>query len=159
MLPNSGSPGGDGPLKREAHHARACGSKTALGVALLAVLVISGCAGRGGIDELAADPTLVTGSAPVAAVDETTLSDEKTIRDAVSSANLDSVGANPLAWANAYTGSRGTVTALSEHKLDDGRVCRRFSTTRESFDGVGVYNGETCTASANNWFMRAFSRL
>lgn len=125
-----------------------------------AMLVLSACAGRGGIETLAADPTLVTGSAQVAgASDETTMSDEKTIRDAVSSANIESLGANPLAWANSYTGSRGTVTALSEHKLDDGRVCRKFSTTRESFDGVGVYNGETCTATANNWFMRAFSRL
>ncbi len=124
------------------------------------MLVLSACAGRGGIETLAADPTLVTGSAQVAgATDETTMSDEKTIRDAVSSANIESLGANPLAWANSYTGSRGTVTALSEHKLDDGRVCRKFSTTRESFDGVGVYNGETCTATANNWFMRAFSRL
>lgn len=130
-------------------------------VIVSAMLVLSACAGRGGIETLAADPTLVTGSAQqvAGATDETTLSDEKTIRDAVSSANIESLGANPLAWANAYTGSRGTVTALSEHKLDDGRVCRKFSTTRESFDGVGVYNGETCTASANNWFMRAFSRL
>jgi surface antigen len=130
-------------------------------VIVSATLVLSACAGRGGIETLAADPTLVTGSAQqvAGAADETTMSDEKTIRDAVSSANIESLGANPLAWANAYTGSRGTVTALSEHKLDDGRVCRKFSTTRESFDGVGVYNGETCTASANNWFMRAFSRL
>lgn len=130
-------------------------------VIVSATLVLSACAGRGGIETLAADPTLVTGSAQqvAGATDETTMSDEKTIRDAVSSANIESLGANPLAWANAYTGSRGTVTALSEHKLDDGRVCRKFSTTRESFDGVGVYNGETCTASANNWFMRAFSRL
>jgi surface antigen len=129
-------------------------------VIVSATLVLSACAGRGGIETLAADPTLVTGSAQqVAGADETTMSDEKTIRDAVSSANIESLGANPLAWANAYTGSRGTVTALSEHKLDDGRVCRKFSTTRESFDGVGVYNGETCTATANNWFMRAFSRL
>lgn len=130
-------------------------------VIVSATLVLSACAGRGGIETLAADPTLVTGSAQqvAGAADETTMSDEKTIRDAVSSANIESLGANPLAWANAYTGSRGTVTALSEHKLDDGRVCRKFSTTRESFDGVGVYNGETCTATANNWFMRAFSRL
>jgi surface antigen len=135
--------------------------RCALAALMLGVMIVgSGCAGRGGIEEMAADPTLITGSARGAvAADETTLSDEKTIRDAVSSANIDTLEGNPLAWANSYTGSRGTVTALSEYKQDDGRVCRKFSTTRESFDGVGVYNGETCTATANNWFMKAFSRL
>ena len=63
-----------------------------------------------------------------------------------------------LFWANAETGSRGSITSLVEYK-DRGTLCRRFRTTRESFDGVSMYSGDTCLAPAGAWRMRAFDAL
>ncbi len=53
--------------------------------------------------------------------------------------------ATPLPWANAETGARGQITGIAEIK-GKGTLCRSFSATRESFDGVGMFKGEACMA-------------
>ncbi|MBL8584439.1 MAG: hypothetical protein JNL61_19725 [Rhizobiaceae bacterium] len=96
------------------------------------------------MEKLDADPTIVTSSVPQeGGADSTRRSDETTIRNAVSSADLESAGSTPLAWANADTGSRGTITGVAESR-GEGRLCRSFTTSRESFDGVALFSGETC---------------
>lgn len=87
------------------------------------------------------------------------VSDENTIRNAVSAADV-ALAANgqPMAWANSDTGSRGAITALDEYQ-DQGRLCRRFTTSRESFDGVALYQGEACKAQAGDWRMKDFKPL
>jgi len=121
----------------------------ASGAAMAAVaLTLSACGGGFGMDKLDADPTIVTSSVPqdTASADPVRQSDEATIRNAVSSADLESVSATPLAWANADTGSRGTITGVTESRKGN-RLCRSFKTSRESFDGIALYGGETCLVS------------
>jgi hypothetical protein len=107
-------------MKRKA---RSAGGSTAgirrsvlLGPVLLAVL--AGCAGGIDLREAAVDPTIKTGSIGTPqtgqAGDETLLSDQSTIRNAVSSADPEALGEAGLAWANARTGSRGSDDALVE---------------------------------------------
>lgn len=125
------------------------------------MLPLCACASGGfSLEKAEIDQTILTGGisgnrAPAA--DPERLSDEATIRNAVSSADIE-LGAVPLPWANAGTGSRGTITALAEHK-DKGTLCRRFTTSRESFDGVSLYQGEVCMAAPGAWRMESFEAL
>jgi hypothetical protein len=115
---------------------------------------LAGCAGGMGLDKVDADPSIITSGVPQDAntADATRLSDEATIRNAVSSADIEAAAATPLAWANADTGSRGTITGMVESK-DNGRLCRSFTTTRESFDGIALYRGEACLMGGGGWRM------
>ncbi|WP_292318625.1 RT0821/Lpp0805 family surface protein, partial [Mesorhizobium sp.] len=85
-------------------------------------------------------------------------SDQTTIGNAVSSADIQELGGQAVPWANAGTGSRGSITELVELK-DGGLTCRRFNATRESFDGVAMYQGELCIADAGGWRMQEFKAL
>jgi hypothetical protein len=83
------------------------------------------------------------------------MSDETTIRNAVSSANLDGVSNGRLTWANSQTGSRGEVFGVVEY-MDETRLCRRFGVSRESFQGISLYRGEVCMSIAGEWWVRTF---
>jgi hypothetical protein len=129
---------------------------------LAAMLPLCACASGGfSLEKAEVDQSILTGAvsesgAPIA--DPERLSDEATIRNAVSSADIEGLGGEPLPWANAGTGSRGAITALAEHK-ENGSLCRRFTTSRESYDGVGLYRGEVCMAAPGAWRMHAFKAL
>nr|WP_244624836.1 RT0821/Lpp0805 family surface protein [Rhizobium daejeonense] len=84
-------------------------------------------------------------------------SDELTVQNAVSSADLDKNAGNPLPWANAATGSAGVVTAIQEER-DNGIVCRNFSTTRHSYEGIAYFAGKTCTTGSGQWQLMRFDR-
>lgn len=126
---------------------------------LTAAVALSGCGGGFVMEKLDADPTIVTSSVPqeTGAADPIRRSDEATIRNAVSSADLEGAAATPLAWANADTGSRGTITQMTESKAE-GRLCRSFTTSRESFNGVALYSGEACLISGG-WRMAPLDPL
>ncbi|PWJ85443.1 outer membrane surface antigen [Pseudaminobacter salicylatoxidans] len=122
-------------------------------------VLLSGC-GMGGfsLEKAEVDRSLLTGS--VASASQTTTdperaSDEATIRNAVTSADLEGLAGAPLAWANADTGSRGAISNVIESR-DNGALCRKFTTSRESYDGVGLYHGEVCKAGAGLWRMLDF---
>jgi hypothetical protein len=140
------------------HSLRLHGLNAAL---LAAMLPLCACASGGfSLEKAEIDQTILTGDvsergAPIA--DPERLSDEATIRNAVSSADMQ-LGVMPLPWANAATGSRGAITALAEHK-DKGPLCRRFTTSRESFDGVGLYQGEVCMVAPGAWRIETFKAL
>lgn len=123
--------------------------------AILLCLMAGGCSmsalGGGGVDDSLSTAS-VTATAPA---DPDRNSDEATIRNAVSSADLDTVGAQPLAWANAGTGARGAISRVVETK-EAGTVCRKFTTTRERFDGVGLFSGKACMVSPGAWQLTAF---
>jgi surface antigen len=123
--------------------------------------LLAGC-GAGGfsLEKAEVDKSLYTSSAPVAAkpYDADRLSDETTIRNAVTSADLETLSGQPLPWANAGTGARGQVTAIAESK-QAGTLCRRFSATRENFDGVLMFRGETCMVGSGAWRMQDFESL
>lgn len=86
------------------------------------------------------------------------LSDEATIRNAVTSADLETLAGAPLPWANAGTGARGQITAIAENK-NGGTLCRRFSATRETFDGVVMFKGEACMVGSGAWRIQSFEAL
>lgn len=128
-------------------------------VAVLALLVLGGCASGGfSLSKAETDPTILTGAigdAPGATASAEQISDEATIRNAVSSADIESLKGAPIPWANADTGARGAISSLVEHK-SAGMLCRRFVTSRESFDGVALYNGQVCMVAPGAWRMERF---
>lgn len=97
----------------------------------------------------------IDGSSSADPARDETWSDELTIRNAVTSANLAELGDEPLAWANADTGSQGAVTRIEEGEYK-GLRCRRFTASLESFEGVSLYTGETCLQGNGLWTMRKF---
>ncbi len=126
---------------------------------LAGVLALGGC-GAGGfsLDHAAVDKSIVTSSAPSAPSpdDANLVADQATIRNAVSSADVEMLGGKELAWANAETGSRGIIMKLAEDKAG-GRLCRRFAATRESFDGVALFEGQACMVGYGAWRLESFS--
>lgn len=109
------------------------------------------------ITEKAVDSKLVTAAISpqtMATGDTQKVSDEVTVRNAVSS--IDPNPGQQIPWANADTGSRGAITALIERREND-TLCRSFTTTRESFDGVALYRGKACMDGGGTWQMMAFS--
>ncbi|MEB2847020.1 RT0821/Lpp0805 family surface protein [Endobacterium cereale] len=87
----------------------------------------------------------------------TTMSDEVTVQNAVSSADLTKVSMSPLPWANTSTGSAGVVSSIREGR-NQGHVCRDFITTRHSFEGIAQFNGQTCMTNSGDWMLTAFDR-
>jgi hypothetical protein len=123
---------------------------------------LAGC-GAGGfsLEKAEVDRSIVTSStsaSPAAPAASDTDSDQTTIGNAVSSADIKELGGQAVPWANSGTGSRGAITELVEFK-DAGRTCRIFTATRESFDGVALYKGQLCMAGAGGWHMQAFTAL
>jgi len=143
---------------RECCVSRSASRRLLLSLALAPAVLLAGCAGGIDLRKAAVDDTIVTGSVSAEATEpaDALLSDQSTVRDAVSSADPEALGEAGLAWANGRTGSRGTVTSLVE-VTRKGLPCRRFVTTRESFDGVKRYTGEVCRVGGDLWRISAFS--
>lgn len=100
------------------------------------------------------DRSVSTSTVSVAGNPET-VSDELTVRNAVSSADLAKMQGAPLPWANTATGSAGVVTSISEAN-EGGRLCRTFETSRHSYRGIANFEGKTCTAGDGNWQLLSF---
>jgi hypothetical protein len=129
---------------------------------LACAAALSACGARGfSIEDAAPDHSIITGSVSprkVAPPDPAVLSDEVTIRNAVSSAIVDEIDEGGIGWQNVGTGSRGAVHSVSETR-EQGYLCRRFTASRESFEGVHMYRGTTCVGQAGQWMMQAFDRV
>ncbi|WP_395447717.1 RT0821/Lpp0805 family surface protein [Aminobacter sp. UC22_36] len=128
-------------------------------VLLLSLTTISAC-GAGGfsLEKAEVDRSLVTSKVPDdinRTTDANRLSDETTIRNAVSSADVAELKGQAIPWANAETGSRGAISALVE-STERGVLCRGFAVSRESFDGVSLFKGEICAAGSGAWQMLSF---
>ena len=157
-------------MARRAQDLAVWGRRVFLWLSLVAALPLAGCGTRGfsledavpGAPALAPDRTLLTHSVsraqPEPVADPAALSDEATIRNAVTSAIVDEIGADGIGWANAGTGSRGAIRQIAERQ-EASRLCRRFLATRESFEGVHLYRGEACLGPALIWTMTAFDRV
>jgi surface antigen len=145
------------------HGARVNPSRRLIDAAALTLFVslqLSACGMTGGsLKSADTDAALVTSSVtPQTLPDPDKLSDQATIRNAVSSANLDASGGKALSWANQDTGSRGAVSQIAEVR-QDGRLCRSFQTSRESFDGIALYAGKTCLEENGEWSLLSFDSL
>ena len=129
-------------------------------LALLAPTLLGCIAGGAGLEEMAADKTILTGAVnqpgPPASVEQ--ISDEATIRNAVSAADIEVMAGAPLPWANAETGSRGAINAMAEVRKGSD-LCRSFTASRERFDGVAMYRGQACMVAPGAWRMEEFRPL
>ncbi|WP_377292837.1 RT0821/Lpp0805 family surface protein [Rhizobium sp. SG2393] len=118
-------------------------------------LSLSGCMGTAGdvlkMDNV--DRNLTTSSVP-AALDETT--DEAAVRNAVSAADLESLGQTAIPWANTRSGSAGVISAVRENS-DSGLTCRTFVTTRHSYEGIARFEGSACKVSDDRWNLVKFA--
>jgi hypothetical protein len=128
---------------------------------LAITLALAGC-GAGGfsLEQAEVDRSLVTSSVtPGSSTSDSDINaDQATIRNAVSSADIEQQAGRPLAWANPETGARGTITQMAETK-GKGRLCRSFGGSRENFDGVSMFTGEACMAGPDLWRIEAFRVL
>jgi len=136
-------------------------SASAKAAIVMVALPLAAC-GAGGfsLEKAEVDRSILTSSTPASATptDQDRDSDQTTIGNAVSSADIEELGGQAVPWANAGTGSRGSITELVELK-DTGQTCRRFTASRESFDGVLLFKGELCMAGAGGWHMQDFKAL
>ena len=136
-------------------------SARSIAAVLFASAMLSGC-GTGGfsLEKAEVDRTFYTSNiaAPRTPVEMERLSDEATIRNAVTSADVETLAGAPLPWANAETGARGQISGIVETR-GKGTLCRAFSATRESFDGVGMLKGEACMIASGAWRMQSFDAL
>jgi hypothetical protein len=84
-----------------------------------------------------------------------TISDEVTVKNAVTSVDVAKIGSSPIPWANASTGSAGVITTVEEMN-DNGTHCRQFRTTRHSYMGIAKFLGRTCMERNGNWQLLSF---
>lgn len=133
--------------------------RAAFAALVLASVLASGCTSRSpSLDSLGFDSSIKTGSISggrAVEPDAERMSDETTIRNAISSANLDGLSDARINWANSQTGSRGEAFGVVEY-MDETRLCRRFQVSRESFQGISLYRGEVCMSQAGEWWVRSF---
>ncbi len=123
----------------------------------IALLSLTGCT-TGGMDVFSSakvDKSVTTGAIAKAPPAPDTQSDEVTVRNAVTSADLTKLKGQPLAWANASTGSAGVIDTIVENNAT-GQVCRQFRTTRHAYDGIANFYGKTCLVGDNDWQVLAF---
>ncbi len=85
------------------------------------------------------------------------ISDEMTVRNAVSSADLAKLEGSALPWANSSTGSAGVVEQISEIS-QNGTVCRDFVTTSHSYEGISKFRGRACLLPNGEWQMVSFDK-
>lgn len=85
-------------------------------------------------------------------------SDRLTVQNAVSSADLANIASSDLSWANTSTGSNGVVTSIIEKDEADTR-CRVFQTTRTSYAGIAIHEGEICSGDDGLWWTKRFDAL
>jgi hypothetical protein len=84
-------------------------------------------------------------------------SDDVTVRNAVSSADLSHRDSLSLPWANTATGSAGVVSNISEVK-NNNLTCRDFETTRHSYNGIAYFEGQTCRSGSGEWLITRFAK-
>ncbi|WP_307376143.1 RT0821/Lpp0805 family surface protein [Peteryoungia aggregata] len=135
-----------------------CMRRSSILLVIAATLPLSGCFGSS--MDLFGSETVdnsISTSTVAKNGNTTSRSDELTVQSAVSSADLSKSEGKPLPWANATTGSAGVVTAIQEEK-GDGVICRNFSTTRHSYEGIAYFSGKTCTAGSGSWQLMNFDR-
>ena len=137
-------------------------------VAPAAVILLAGCS-VSALDPGApdVDRSVVTGSIAPVPMPENFMSQSvkpaplPTGTDAMLHAMVGGMGASlygapPLSWDDPENDVRGVVTAIFD---DETGTCRRFVTSRESFDGVGLYRGTVCPTPEFGWQIQAFEAV
>lgn len=121
------------------------------------LLYLTGCV-AGGTDFLSSakvDHSVTTGTIAQTKAPADTVSDEATVRNAVTSADLTKLKGQPVPWANASTGSAGVIDTIVENDAS-GQVCRQFRTSRHAYDGIANFYGKACLADGGEWQVLSF---
>lgn len=119
--------------------------------------LLSGCmSGLDVFSDSKVDDTIRTSTVANGGVER--LSDEVTVRNAVSSADLARSAGSPVPWANSASGSAGVIGTIAESRDEAGRTCRDFVTTKHSYQGIANYSGRTCLGNSGEWLLLAFDR-
>ncbi|MDX1214660.1 hypothetical protein GOL99_03860 [Sinorhizobium medicae] len=122
----------------------------------LPILSLAGCMGAG-LDVFGGsgvDRTVSTGTVPVAKTSDG-LSDAIAVRDLVTAADISQGSDSSIPWANANSGSAGVISSIQEDNAS-GMRCRRFTTTRHSFEGIAKFDGNTCQLGNGEWYLTSF---
>jgi surface antigen len=123
---------------------------------VLCVAFLSGCMGNGlGLADAAGVDGVKTGSIPAMAGNPA-LVDAAAVQTAVQMADVSDVSARPIPWANAQSGSAGVISSIEEDAVN-GTVCRRFTTTRHSYQGIAKFDGNTCRTRNGDWTLTSFA--
>lgn len=105
------------------------------------------------------DTKLTTSAVPNAyTAPSDTVSDEATIRNAVTSADLSQMGSVAIPWANTSTGSAGVITSITEEN-NGSYACRIFVTTRHSYRGIANFTGKACLVGSGEWQVISFKEM
>ncbi|NTF41163.1 hypothetical protein A6U86_00535 [Rhizobium sp. AC27/96] len=145
--------------KSTVHTKRKLAKGVTTAVALVSFFTLGGCVG-GGMDYLSSakvDRSVSTGTVPTAPVTTDSISDETTVRNAVTSADLQKLNGQTIPWANASTGSAGVIDTIVESN-GSGVVCRQFRTTRHSYEGIASFSGRTCLVGQGIWQLLSFQQ-
>jgi surface antigen len=145
--------------KSTVHTKRKLAKGATMAIAILSLFSLGGCVGSG-MDTLSSakvDRSLSTGTVPTAPVTTDSVSDETTVRNAVTSADLNKLNGQPVPWANASTGSAGVIDTIVENNAS-GQVCRQFRTTRHSYEGIANFFGKTCLLNDGEWQLLSFQQ-
>ncbi len=126
-----------------------------------AALALAGCAGGVGLDRLAADRSLVTGSvaAAAAAPRNAEASDKAAIGDTVAVMAVRRHARRHAFPGPTSTPARPGRSPRSSDRAEDGGLCRRFTATRESFEGASSYRGEACRDASGPWSLESLDKL
>jgi hypothetical protein len=144
-------------IAKSIFHTKGLREKSALAaIAGLALFSLTGCMTMDLFGGSKVDNSLSTGTV-AAAAPPTEVSDEATVRNAVTSADLSKLNGQPLPWANASTGSAGVIDTIVENS-ETGAVCRQFRTSRHAYDGIATFSGKTCLVNGSNWQLLSFQQ-
>jgi hypothetical protein len=135
---------------------------TRVGVLGLVAASLSSCFGAGMDIGMSPGPdkAIATSSVPGQyQAQPDTVSDEATVRNAVTSADISRLGTDStIPWANTSTGSAGVVSQIREEN-NGSYVCRTFMTTRHSYQGVSNYSGKACLVGSGTWQLVSFREM
>ena len=122
-------------------------------LALACAVLVSGCAGGFDLGRLDTDRSIVTSSVAKAAGQpaDTRVSDEAAIRAAIAAWSPEAPP-DTVPWVNANTGSSGAIARVADLG-ENGRRCRVFTVSRESFGGNSRYGGKACSAGGGPWIV------
>lgn len=126
------------------------------------ILAISGLSGCMGSMDLFGDPKVdrsIATSTVSGQKNAEAMSDEMTVSNAVTSADMSKLDGKPLPWANASTGSAGVISAIQEQTAGSGSVCRHFQTSRHSYRGISKFRGQTCLDGDGRWQLMQFQEM
>ncbi|MFP5075909.1 RT0821/Lpp0805 family surface protein [Rhizobium sp. YIM 134829] len=125
-----------------------------IALALVGVVSLSGCMGNGlGLADASGVDLRTTGS--ISAPAGPGMADAAAVQSAVQSAEISGSSTSPLPWANSASGSNGVISRIEEAQ-SGGQLCRTFTTTRHSYEGIAKFDGTTCRTPSGAWTLTSF---